>query len=451
MPHSTTQRERIGVGFVLLLSALTAIGPLTIDLYLAAFPQITTDLRTTETAVQLTMTATLAGLAVGQLIVGSLADAFGRRRPLLVALSVYVVASLAIIWVQSVEMLTALRAVQGLTGAAGMVLSMAIVRDSFSGMQIGKVIARLMLVVGVAPILAPTLGAQILQVGSWRTMFAVLAGFGVLLLILAALLLKETLPQELRRTGGTRAALSSYRSLLTDWSFIGVVLIGASYMGAVFAYVSSSTFVFQQGFGLTASEFGYIFGAGAISVTIGSQVNGALVGRVRPERIASVAIVAGWVLALALLLIALTVGSTSAGLWPLLAALIPTMCTVGFVMPAIPAIVLEHNGHRAGSAAALNGALGFGLGAAVAPLSGLLGGTAASMAGVMFAVMTISLLLLLNVRRGWTLALTDTEEPMHRVPPAPVHGPVHAPIHETGHPSTGRLGEGKPAAAPAEA
>ena len=416
-------RTRIGVGFVLLLSALTAVGPLTIDLYLAAFPQIVSELSTSPARVHLTMTSTLAGLAVGQLLIGSLSDAYGRRRPLLIALGVYIVSSFAIIGVQSVQWLTALRAIEGLSGAAGMVLAMAVVRDLFSGIGIGKIISRLMLVVGVAPILAPTLGAQILHFGTWRTMFAVLGGFGVLLFVVAAVFLPESLPAEHRRTGGTRAALSSYRSLLTDWSFIGVVLMGAFYMGAMFAYVSSSTFVFQEGYGLTASQFGYVFGAGALGVTAGSQINGALVGRFRPERIVTVAIAGGWLLAAALFVVALTMTVDGGGFWPLVLLLVPTLATVGFVLPSVPAIVLERNGHQAGSAAALNGALGFVMGALVAPVTGFFGGTAAAMAGVMFGVATISGLLLLLVRRTWApVALVEPEG--IRPEPVPLHGLV---------------------------
>ncbi len=393
--------ERIGVGVVLMLSALTAIGPMTIDLYLAAFPEIVTDLATTQASVQLTMTATLAGLAIGQLIIGSLSDSYGRRRPLLIALGVYVLASLAIIGVQNVEMLTALRAVQGLSGAAGMVLSLAVVRDRFAGLGIGTVISRLMLVVGVAPILAPTIGAQILRVGSWRTMFAVLAAFGLVLLVVAAVFVEESLPPQRRRSTGLRAALGGYRSLVGDWSFSGAVLMGAFYLGAMFTYVASSTFVFQEVYGLSASQFGYIFGAGALAVTAGSQINGALVRRRRPEQIVTAAIAAGWVLALALFVVSVTVAADGSGFWPLVLLLVPTLGTVGFVMPSVPAIVLEHNGHRAGSAAALNGAAGFVMGALISPVSGLLGGSAAAMAGVMFAVITVSAGLLLGVRRGW--------------------------------------------------
>ncbi len=162
---------RIGAGLILLLGALTAVGPFTIDLYLAAFPQITSDMGSSPAAVQLTITATLAGLALGQLLIGSISDAMGRRKPLLAGLALYVIASIGIVFVTSVEALTALRFIQGLGASAGMVLSMAIVRDRFEGIQVGKALARLMLVVGVAPSIAPLIGAQFLRLGSWRYMF----------------------------------------------------------------------------------------------------------------------------------------------------------------------------------------------------------------------------------------------------------------------------------------
>ena len=274
---------RVSVGFVLLLSALTAIGPLTFDTYLAAFPQIADDLNAPAAAVQLTIAASLAGLALGQLLFGSISDAFGRRRPLLAALSVYVLASVGLTLVQNITAFTALRFVQGFTAAAGMVLSLAIVRDRYEGLAVSKVMARLMLVVGVAPILAPTIGAQLLLVGSWRLIFVFLAATGAILLVVAAFTLRESLPVELRRTGGTAAALRTYRDLLTDLPFLGLALMSAFYLSAMFTYVASSTFVFQDGYGLSPQQFGWVFAAGAVAITAGSQVNGALVGRFTPR------------------------------------------------------------------------------------------------------------------------------------------------------------------------
>ncbi|MBD8078536.1 multidrug effflux MFS transporter [Cellulosimicrobium arenosum] len=421
-PRAATARAlgregRIPAGLVLLLSALTAVGPLTIDLYLSAFPQIVDELGTTESRVQLTLTATLAGLALGQLLVGSVSDAIGRRAPLLVSLAVYVAASVGIVLAGSVGVLATLRFVQGLSAAAGMVLSMAIVRDLFDGFRVGKVIARLMLVVGVAPILAPTIGAQFLHLWTWRSMFVALAVVGAVLFVVVLLRLRESLPSDRRRTGGTSAALRSYGSLLTDRSFVGLALIAGFYMAAMFTYISASTFVFQETFGMSAQQYAIVFGAGAVSVTAGSQINGALVGRVAPERILQGAVAAGFVLSGALLVAAAAGG----GLVVLIPLIVLTLGTAGFVMPAVPAIALDRNAHRAGSAAALIGAAQFGVGAVIAPVTGLLGGSpAVTMAAVMFGVITVAGVVLLGVRRS----LADPSPAVaSSVPPSSVTAP----------------------------
>lgn len=389
---------RVSVGFVLLLSALTAVGPLTFDTYLAAFPQIAADLHAPAAAVQLTIAASLAGLALGQLLFGSISDAFGRRRPLLGALSVYVLASVGLTLVQNITAFTALRFVQGFTAAAGMVISMAIVRDKYEGLAVSKVMARLMLVVGVAPILAPTIGAQLLLVGSWRLIFVFLAGTGATLLVIASFALRESLPVELRRTGGTGAALRTYRDLITDLPFLGLALMSAFYLSAMFSYVASSTFVFQDGYGLSPQQFGWVFAAGAVAITAGSQVNGALVGRFTPEQVLSGAVAAGLVLSLSLFATTLL----GAPFWPVTVLLVLTLGTAGFVLPSAPAIALASNPHRAGSAAALLGALQFGLGALIAPLTSL-GGTPTpvTMAAVMAGVIVVASILLVAVRRSW--------------------------------------------------
>ncbi|WP_426593953.1 multidrug effflux MFS transporter [Cellulomonas sp. McL0617] len=389
---------RVSAGFVLLLSALTAVGPLTFDTYLAAFPQIAADLNAPAAAVQLTIAASLAGLALGQLTIGSISDAFGRRRPLLAGLGVYVVVSVALSVTDNITVFTGLRFVQGFSAAAGMVLSMAIVRDRYEGLAVSKVMARLMLVVGVAPILAPTIGAQLLRFGSWRLIFVFLAVVGATLLVVATFALKESLPIELRRTGGTRAALRTYRDLLTDLPFLGLALMSAFYLGAMFTYVASSTFVFQDGFGMSAQQFGWVFAGGAVAITVGSQINGALVGRFTPEQVLSGIVLVGLVLSMSLFATTLADGP----LWLVVTLLILTLGTAGFVLPSAPAIALATNPHRAGSAAALLGALQFGLGALIAPLTSI-GGTptAETMAGVMAGTILVSAVLLLGVRRSW--------------------------------------------------
>lgn len=393
---------RIPAALVLLLSALTAVGPLTIDLYLAAFPEIAADLGTSAATVQLTMTTTLIGLALGQLVIGSVSDALGRRRPLLAAFVLYALASIAIVFVGTIGALAALRGVQGFAASAGMVMSMAIVRDRFSGPRVAKVIARLMLVVGVAPILAPTLGAQILRFGDWRSLFVVLAGVGAVLALLVTFFLTESLPERYRRVGGVGSALASYGSLLRDRSFVALALLAGFYMAAMFTYISTSTFVFQEGYGLTPQQFALVFGGGALAVTAGSQINGALAGRVSPQRILSVIVPIGVVLSLLLVVVAATWGGTVDGLVPLLVVIIATLGTAGFVMPSVPAVALERNAHQAGSAAALLGASQFGVGAVIAPVTGLFGDASAlTMAVVMSASILVAGALLLVVRRDW--------------------------------------------------
>lgn len=403
---------RVSVGFVLLLSALTAVGPLTFDTYLAAFPEIADDLNAPAAAVQLTIAASLAGLALGQLTIGSISDAYGRRRPLLAGLSIYVVVSVALAIADNITLFTGLRFVQGFSAAAGMVLSMAIVRDRYEGLAVSKVMARLMLVVGVAPILAPTIGAQLLRFGSWRLIFVFLAVVGATLLVVSIFALKETLPQELRRTGGTLGALRTYRDLLTDLPFLGLALMSAFYLGAMFTYVASSTFVFQDGYGMTAQQFGWVFAGGAVAITVGSQINGALVGRFTPEQVLSATVLVGLGLSSALFATTLADGP----LWLVVTLLVLTLGTAGFVLPSAPAIALANNPHRAGSAAALLGALQFGLGALIAPLTSI-GGTptAESMTAVMAGVILVSAVLLLAVRRSWKRAPAPFDEASLRV------------------------------------
>jgi DHA1 family bicyclomycin/chloramphenicol resistance-like MFS transporter len=386
---------RIGAGLILLLGALTAIGPFTIDLYLAAFPQITSDMGTSPAAVQLTITATLAGLALGQLLIGSISDAMGRRKPLLAGLGLYVIASIGIVFVTSVEALTALRFIQGLGAAAGMVLSMAIVRDRFEGIQVGKALARLMLVVGVAPSIAPLIGAQFLRLGSWRYMFVALALFGVLLLVLAFFLLKESLPVQLRRSGGVMSAARSYGSLLSDPMFMGLALLSGFSMAALFTYVSSATFVFQEGFGLSAQQFAVIFASGAVAITAGTQINGAMIGRVAPEQILR----GGVLTAVAITGSMVVVTLLGLGIWPLIGLLVSNMLVTGVLLPAVPMIALEANAHRAGSAAALLGAFQFGVGALIAPVTGLFQeGSAVAMASVMFGASLVTVAITLAIR-----------------------------------------------------
>lgn len=403
-PAFAPKLTHIGGTFILLLGALTAVGPFTIDMYLAAFPQITSDLNTRPAAVQLTITATLIGLALGQLLLGSISDAIGRRKPMLTGLALYIAASVGIVFVHSVELLTALRFLQGLGAAAGMVLSMAIVRDRFEGIQVGKAIARLMLVVGVSPCVAPLVGAQFLRLGSWRDMFIALAVLASVLLVAAFFLLKESLPAGLRRSGGVGAATRSYLELLRDPLFLGLAFLGGFTMAALFTYISSASFVFQDGFGLSATQFAIIFAAGGVTFTIGTQLNGALLGRVAPEQILRAAVLGALTITAAMVVTSVI----GLGVWPVIVLLVANMLAIGMLLPAISAIALDRNPHRAGSAAALIGATQFGIGAATAPITGLFAeGSSVAMASVMFAATTVVLVLMFATRPAMRRATAE--------------------------------------------
>jgi MFS transporter, DHA1 family, multidrug resistance protein len=332
---------------VLVLGALISIGPLTIDMYLPALPAMADELGASDSAVQLTLTGMLAGLAVGQLIIGPLSDALGRRRPLIVGITTHGFASLLCAVAPSVELLSVVRVVQGFAGAAITVVALAIVRDLFSGVAVARLMSRLMLVIGVAPILAPSLGGVILDWTSWRGIFVVLAGAAALLVLVAVLGVRETLPVERRRSARLRATLGTYRMLLRDRAFVALIFIAGLMMSAIFAYVSGSSFVLQEGYGLDAQTFGLVFGANAAGLVVFTQANPLLLRRYGPATVLSGAL--------------------------LLAT---------------------------GAAAALLGSVQFGVGALVAPVLGLFGaGSAVPMGTVMLTVSSSAAVLMFGVVR----------------------------------------------------
>ena len=380
---------------VLVLGALIALGPATIDMYLPALPTIGDDLSATPAQVQLTLTGTLVGLGLGQLVLGPVSDAVGRRLPVLVGTAVHVLASLLCMVAPNVAVLGGLRLVQGLSAAAAAVVATAVVRDLYSGNTAAVVLSRLMLVLGVAPVLAPTVGGELLRLTDWRGVFGALAVLGALMLLMAARALPETLPPSRRRTGGVLGTARAYRGLFRDRSYVGLVLVAGTAMAALFAYVSGSAFVLQEQYGLSEQQFGLVFGAGAVFLIAATQLNVRLLDRTGPAQVMAGGLVLG-VLASAVLLV---VAMTGGGLVLLLAALWTVLAAVGLVMPNAPALALARHAEAAGTAAALLGAVQFGVGAIAAPLVGLLGTDATAMGLVMLGgTVTAMALLLLVVR-----------------------------------------------------
>lgn len=380
---------------ILVLGALVALGPLTIDVYLPALPAITEDLGSTDAAVQFTLTGTLIGLAVGQLVIGPLSDSLGRRRPLIAGTMIHIVASLLCMIAPTVGVLGVTRALQGFGAAAAMVIAIAIVRDLFDGRAAATVMSRLVLVMGVAPIVAPSLGSLVLIHGSWRGVFAGLAVVGAALMLVAMFLLKETLPEERRRPNEFLPVLRTYGSLLGDRRFVVLVLVAGLGMSALFAYISGSSFVLQDGYGLGEQQFALVFGIGAVALISASQLNVLALQRFTPQRIVTVALVAMAVSGAALIV------TTTTGFGGIVGFMVPVLfvlASAGFVMPNSPALALSRHGEAAGTAAALLGAAQFGIGALIAPLVGVLGNDGPAMAIAMTGGATIALLALASVR-----------------------------------------------------
>jgi DHA1 family bicyclomycin/chloramphenicol resistance-like MFS transporter len=400
-----SSRERLRL--VLVLGSLIALGPLTIDMYLPALPTITADLHTTAAAVQLTLTGTLAGLALGQLLVGPLSDAWGRRKPLLAGVGVHIVASLLCVVAPNLAVLGGLRILQGLGAAAAMVVAMAIVRDLFVGLAAARLFSRLILVMGAAPILAPTLGGIVLGWTDWRGVFVLLTGFGLAIIGVAALALPETLPAQRRRSGGVLGTVRTYGGLLSDRTFIGLILVAGFVMAAVFAYVAGSSFVFQQQYGMNEQQFGFVFGAGAVGMITATQFNVRLLRRWSPAQILVSAIGFAAFGATVLLVLAAT------GIGGLPGVLVPlwlVLASAGLALPNAPALAMSQHGEAAGTAAAMLGAVQFGVGALSAPLVGTLGTGAVAMAIVIAIGMVAAVAVLLVVARPWRLP-ADAPEP----------------------------------------
>jgi DHA1 family bicyclomycin/chloramphenicol resistance-like MFS transporter len=393
----------------LTLGAFVAIGPLTIDMYLPALPSITEDLRTTSAMVQLTLTGTLVGLAAGQLVLGPLSDALGRRRPLLAGTALHVLASLLVLVAPNIAVLGVLRVLQGVGTAAGAVIAIAVIRDLYNGRAAAAMLSRLFLVLGAAPVLAPTIGGEILRFTSWRGVFALLAAYGVVLIVVGRLALPETLPPERRRSTGVRGTLRGYLELFHDRTYVGLVLVAGLTLAGLFSYVSGSAFVFQEEFGLDEQQFGLLFGAGAFWLIAATQLNPVVLRWWEPQQILVAATVAGALAGVALVVLA---GTGTGGLPGVVIPLWAVLFTGGLALPNAPALALSRHGDAAGTAAALVGAVQFGVGALVSPVVGLLGNDAVAIGTVVVSALVLAIGVLVVVVRPWQLVAPEEAAPV---------------------------------------
>ncbi|MGW5033062.1 multidrug effflux MFS transporter [Streptomyces nigra] len=395
-------RRRTGLLVTFVLGGLTATPPLAMDMYLPALPEVTRSLHAPAATVQLTLTACLAGMALGQLLVGPMSDRWGRRRPLLAGLAVYVVATALCAFAPTVEALVACRLAQGLAGAAGIVIARAVVRDLHDGVAMARFFSTLMLISGVAPIVAPLIGGQILRITDWRGVFVVLTVVGILLGALVWFRLPETLPPRDRHAGGVGETLHAMRGLLADRAFTGYALTGGFAFAALFAYISASPFVIQEIHGASPQTFSLLFGLNSIGLVAVGQLNGkVLVGRVSLDRVLGIGLVVVVLAAGALLLMSLGVfGET--GLVPVAAALFVLMSAMGVTLPNTQAQALQRTKRSAGSASALLGTTSYLIGAIASPLVGVAGeDTAVPMAVVQLVAGLVALACFMGMCRPW--------------------------------------------------
>ena len=376
-------------GYVIgILGLLAAVAPLAIDMYLPAFPTIADEFGTSPSAIQLTLTAFVIGLAVGQLVIGPLSDRTGRR-PLLIAGPVlFTLAAVTCALAPAISLFTAARFVQGFGGAAGVVLSRAVISDRAEGVAAARLFSVMMLISGVAPVAAPLLGGTFISIIGWRGVFWVLAGLGVVMLIGAVGWVRESLPRAERRTGGLSTLTRDARRLATDREFVGYTLTFAFAFGTMFAYIAASPFVLQDMLGLSQFVFAMVFAANGLGIVIMNAVNARLVRRFPPRQLMLLG-VGVMVVATAFIIVDAVLGPW---LWPTILAFWCAVSSLGLIMPNSTALAIARSRHAAGTGSAVLGALQFGLGALVAPLVGVGGSmTAVPMALVMFVCALIAL------------------------------------------------------------
>ncbi|MQA80187.1 MAG: Bcr/CflA family multidrug efflux MFS transporter [Streptosporangiales bacterium] len=389
---------------IIILGSLSALAPLSIDAYLPGLPQLTESFGTTSAAAQLSLTGFVIGMSLGQLVIGPLSDTLGRRRPLVVGMAVYGAMSIVCAVAPNIIALDAVRFLQGFAGAAGVVIARAVVRDLFTGPAAARFFASLMLVNGLAPILAPVIGGQLLRWTDWRGIFLALAAIGIILAVGVGFGLPETLEPARRRAGGLMITLRTFWRLSHDRVLVGYALTTAFGFGALFAYISGSSFVLQDIYGLSPQAYSAVFAVNSLGIVVCAQVSGRLAHRVGSGRMLRIGL--GVMLVGAATLVPgvlVDVGIIGILLGPFLIA-----TSVGLVFPNAMVLALAEHGKDAGAASAMLGVLQFMVGGLVAPLVGVAGdGTEVPLALVMIGCAVAS-----------TVAWTVLARPRRRVVPA---------------------------------
>ncbi|MFC0470684.1 Bcr/CflA family efflux MFS transporter [Halalkalibacter kiskunsagensis] len=388
MLQNPTGKERLALAF--LLGMLAILGPLNIDMYLPSFPEIADDLGARASLVQLSLTTCLIGLAIGQIIVGPISDAKGRKKPLLISIFLFALSSLLCAVAPNITTLVIARFLQGFTASAGIVLSRAVVRDVFSGRELTKFFALLMVITAVAPMVAPMAGGAILLLpfATWHTIFYFLCLIGLFIVLIVAIRLKETLPPKKRVPSSIGHSVRTMGGLFKDRSFIGYALTVGFIHGGSFAYVAGTPFVYQGIYDVSPQVFSILFGINGLAIITGSFIIGRFGGIVHERSLLRVAVIIAVSATFILLLMTIIKG-------PLATLVIPIfiyMTSMGMIITSSFTLAMENQGHRAGSASAVLGTLSLLLGAIVSPLVGINETTAVPMGATLFITSFIGFL-----------------------------------------------------------
>jgi MFS transporter, DHA1 family, multidrug resistance protein len=378
--------NKYSLAFAILLAVFSGIGPFTIDMYLASFPKIMGFFGTKASMVQASLTSCILGIAFGQIIMGALSDVHGRRKPLLISMIVYSLSSFACAFAPNITVFIILRFIQGFAGSAGIVISRAIVRDLFSGIELTKFFSLLTIIGNLAPLIAPLAGSAIISFTPWVGIFIFLGFFGIILSTLTTLKIKESLPVERRVSSDFMGLLRKFKDLLKHREFMGYALVQGILFSGIFAYISGASFIYQNIFEVTPQVFSMLFALNGISLILGAQIVKLLAGRIKEDSILLIGLALAFIAGTIVLIEVFMQG-------PLMMLVIPLFffnAAIGITGPTSFTLAMESQGHIAGSAAALLVVMPTLLGAVTAPLVGIAGEYSAVPFGVI--IFTTSLL-----------------------------------------------------------
>ncbi|RJX40474.1 Bcr/CflA family efflux MFS transporter [Paenibacillus pinisoli] len=374
----------------LILAAFSALGPFTVDMYLSSLPQIMDFFDSNTSMIQASLTASLLGLGLGQLVMGPLSDSYGRRNPLLMAMVIYILSSIGCAFASNIESFILLRFIQGVAASAGLVISRAIARDRYSGVELTKFISLLTLISNVAPLISPNAGTAVTSFSSWIGVFVTLGVFGLLLMGVTAWGLRESLPVQNRVPHNFMTLLKNYKHLVSDRIFMGYALVNGILFAGVFAFVAGTPFIYQNMFGVSPQLFSILFALNGLAIMLGSQFVKRLAGKWEGRRLLRLGLTLSFISTAALLSVVLLEGT----LWMIFGSTFLFAVSIGIVGPVSVSLAMEQHGQMAGSASAVIGSFHYALGAVTSPLVGIAGEHSAIPFGIV--IFTTSVLAILS-------------------------------------------------------